>query len=98
MLFRSLFRSLSGLLAVLLLCALGAAGAENSTCGPSSRYVVGYFQTWKRQSLMNIDWSKLSHLNLAYGIPTDSGDFTFDGEWFLPQLIRDAHKEDVKVS
>ncbi|KAJ2398257.1 hypothetical protein GGI23_003263, partial [Coemansia sp. RSA 2559] len=49
-------------------------------------------------SLMNIDWAKITHLNVAYGIPTDGGEFTFDGEWFLPQLVRDAHKEKTKIS
>ncbi|KAJ2725133.1 hypothetical protein GGI07_001503 [Coemansia sp. Benny D115] len=74
------------------------AASDAPSCGPSSRYVVAYYQTWKRQSLMNIDWSKISHVNVAHGIPTDSGDFVFDGEWFLPQLIRDARKEQTKVS
>ncbi|KAJ1868619.1 hypothetical protein LPJ78_000131 [Coemansia sp. RSA 989] len=85
------------IVALALLCILGIADAEN-TCGPSSRYVVAYYPTWKRQSLMNIDWSKISHLNVAFGIPTDSGEFTFDGEWFLPQLVKEAHKENTKVS
>ncbi|KAJ1801752.1 hypothetical protein LPJ59_000043 [Coemansia sp. RSA 2399] len=71
---------------------------ESASCGPSSRYVVAYYPTWKRQSLMNIDWAKITHLNVAYGIPTDGGEFTFDGEWFLPQLVRDAHKEKTKIS
>ncbi|KAJ2908285.1 hypothetical protein GGI21_003038, partial [Coemansia aciculifera] len=47
---------------------------------------------------MNIDWAKISHLNVAHAIPTDSGDFTFDGEWFLPTLVRDAHKQQTKIS
>ncbi|KAJ2077318.1 hypothetical protein H4R24_005199 [Coemansia sp. RSA 988] len=66
-------------------------------CGPSSRLVVAYYPIWNHQSLMNIDWSRITHLHLAYAIPTDSGDITFDGEWFLPQLVREAHKADTKV-
>ncbi|KAJ2029985.1 hypothetical protein IWW57_001396 [Coemansia sp. S610] len=69
-----------------------------NSCGPSSRYIVAYYQTWKRQSLMNIDWSKITHLNVAHAVPTDTGDFTFDGEWFLPTLVRDAHKQSTKIS
>ncbi|KAJ2829120.1 hypothetical protein GGI24_002218 [Coemansia furcata] len=68
------------------------------SCGPSSRYIVAYYQTWKRQSLMNIDWAKITHLNVAHAVPTDSGDFTFDGEWFLPNLVRDAHNQHTKIS
>ncbi|KAI9500041.1 glycosyl hydrolases family 18-domain-containing protein [Coemansia spiralis] len=91
------------ILTLALLCALpgptmGSADSNSNSCGPSSRYVVAYYQTWKRQSLMNIDWAKITHLNVAHAIPTDSGDFTFDGEWFLPQLVRDAHKAQTKVS
>ncbi|KAJ2827678.1 hypothetical protein IWW50_001771 [Coemansia erecta] len=91
-------RSAATVLAILFLCVFEAFGAENDTCGPSSRYVVAYYQTWKRQSLMNIDWSKISHLNVAHAIPSDSGEFGFDGEWFLPQLVKEAHKENTKIS
>ncbi|KAJ2777376.1 hypothetical protein H4R18_005181 [Coemansia javaensis] len=85
--------------AVLLWAAARAEPeAAAHSCGPSSRYVVGYYQSWKRQSLMNIDWSRLSHLNVAFGIPTDSGDFTFDGEWFLPHLVREARKSSTKIA
>ncbi|KAJ2159050.1 hypothetical protein GGF46_003309 [Coemansia sp. RSA 552] len=87
----------------------GVAGEEATTthaptsnssvsCGPSSRYVVGYYQSWKRQSLMNVDWERLTHLHVAFGIPTDKGELTFDGTWFLPQLVREAHSENTKVS
>ncbi|KAJ2771384.1 hypothetical protein IWQ56_001806, partial [Coemansia nantahalensis] len=84
----------------LLGAAPGAAAdvAANNTCGPSSRYVVAYYPSWKRQSLMNIDWAKISHLNVAFGIPTDSGEVAFDGEWFLPRLVRDAHKASAKIA
>ncbi|KAJ1727599.1 hypothetical protein LPJ72_005864 [Coemansia sp. Benny D160-2] len=96
-------------LALLLATAAAIVKAEDSasqnqthgteaSCGPSSRYVVAYYPTWKRQSLMNVDWSKITHVNVGYGIPTDNGEFTFDGEWFLPQLVRDARKEKTKVA
>ncbi|KAJ1964747.1 hypothetical protein GGI12_001223 [Dipsacomyces acuminosporus] len=75
-----------------------SSSSQVSLCGPSSRYVVGYYPTWKRASLMNVDMSKISHLQVAFGIPTDSGQFTFDGEWFLPKLVRDAHKDMTKIS
>ncbi|KAJ1721167.1 hypothetical protein LPJ53_004286 [Coemansia erecta] len=78
--------------------ATGVAQAEPQSCGPSSRYVVAYYPTWKRQSLMNVDWATISHVHVAHAIPLDSGDFTFDGEWFLPQLVRDAHAAHTKVS
>ncbi|KAJ2874238.1 hypothetical protein GGH93_002567 [Coemansia aciculifera] len=95
-------------MAIALLCIMHTGpmsvhAADNTppspiSCGPSSRYIVAYYQTWKRQSLMNIDWPKITHLNVAHAVPTDSGDFTFDGEWFLPNLVRDAHKQQTKIS
>ncbi|KAJ2711529.1 hypothetical protein H4R19_003203 [Coemansia spiralis] len=91
--------ALCAALALLVGLAPGAdADAAPSTCGPSSRYVVAYYPSWKRQSLMNIDWAKISHLNVAFGIPTDTGEVTFDGEWFLPRLVKDAHKANAKVA
>ncbi|KAJ2732486.1 hypothetical protein IW152_003762 [Coemansia sp. BCRC 34962] len=99
-----LSRTLSALAAALL-CIIHAGplsvhadNAPANSCGPSSRYIVAYYQTWKRQSLMNIDWPKITHLNVAHAIPTDSGEFTFDGEWFLPTLVRDARKQSTKIS
>ncbi|KAJ2500311.1 hypothetical protein GGH96_002808 [Coemansia sp. RSA 1972] len=93
----SVARSLA-IIAILLLCTIQALAAETNTCGPSSRYIVAYYQTYKRQSMMNIDWSKISHLNVAHAIPSETGEFTFDGEWFLPQLVKEAHKENTKIS
>ncbi|KAJ1822601.1 hypothetical protein LPJ56_000680 [Coemansia sp. RSA 2599] len=84
-------------LALLAMLATGEPQPTGDACGPSSRYVVAYYNTWKRQSLMNIDWAKITHLNVAHAIPTDTGDFTFDGEWFLPQLVRDAHGQKTKI-
>ncbi|KAJ2778321.1 hypothetical protein GGI15_004205, partial [Coemansia interrupta] len=83
-------------IAALALAAL--THAEAPSCGPSSRYVVAYYPSWKRQSLMNVDWATITHVHVAHAIPQDSGDFTFDGEWFLPQLVRDAHAQQTKVS
>ncbi|KAJ1848402.1 hypothetical protein LPJ73_003990, partial [Coemansia sp. RSA 2703] len=84
--------------ALALAAVIHAESPPPSSCGPSSRYVVAYYPTWKRQSLMNVDWSAISHVHVAHAIPADSGDFTFDGEWFLPQLVRDAHAAQTKVS
>ncbi|KAJ1936067.1 hypothetical protein EC988_008300, partial [Linderina pennispora] len=75
-----------------------AALAAATSCGPSSRYVVGYYPTWKRNALLNLDMSKITHLQLAFGIPTDEGTFTFDGEWFLPSLVREARSSNTKIS
>ncbi|KAJ2808996.1 hypothetical protein H4R20_000464 [Coemansia guatemalensis] len=101
---RLLLKSLAASALLLLLSASRGVQANDTgnaatprECGPSSRLVVAYYPTWKHQSLMNIDWSRITHLHLAYAIPTDSGDITFDGEWFLPQLVREAHKADTKV-
>ena len=34
-------------------------------CGSDSHYIVGYYPSWKRSSLQNITWSKLTHVQLG---------------------------------
>ncbi|KAJ1850770.1 hypothetical protein LPJ73_003290, partial [Coemansia sp. RSA 2703] len=48
---------------------------------------IGYYPSWKRAQMAGVDYSKYTHVNLAFGIPTSSGTFSFDGDWFLPQTV-----------
>ncbi|KAJ2641181.1 hypothetical protein GGH99_008968, partial [Coemansia sp. RSA 1285] len=45
----------------------------------------------------SIDFSKYTHINMAFGIPTASGTFSFDGDWFLPSIVSDLHSKGTKV-
>ncbi|KAJ2336780.1 hypothetical protein GGI00_000642 [Coemansia sp. RSA 2681] len=59
--------------------------------------IMGYYPSWKRAQSANVDWSKYTHVNMAFGIPTSSGTFSFDGDWFLPALVSSMHSAGTKV-
>ncbi|KAJ2076213.1 hypothetical protein GGH13_000035 [Coemansia sp. S155-1] len=62
-----------------------------------SPVIMGYYPSWKRAQSANVDWSKYTHVNMAFGIPTSSGTFSFDGDWFLPALVTSMHSAGTKV-
>ncbi|KAJ2791670.1 hypothetical protein H4R21_006282, partial [Coemansia helicoidea] len=49
------------------------------------------------QYMDKVDFSKYTHVNMAFAIPTQSGTFSFDGDWFLPQVVTDLHAKGTKV-
>ncbi|KAJ1787262.1 hypothetical protein LPJ59_005765, partial [Coemansia sp. RSA 2399] len=59
--------------------------------------VIGYYPSWKKAQSASIDFSKYTHINMAFGIPTASGTFSFDGDWFLPQTVTALHAVGTKV-
>ncbi|KAJ2489260.1 hypothetical protein IWW37_004137 [Coemansia sp. RSA 2050] len=59
--------------------------------------IMGYYPSWKRAQSANVDWSKYTHVNMAFGIPSFSGTFSFDGDWFLPGLVTSMHSAGTKV-
>ncbi|KAJ2482215.1 hypothetical protein IWW56_001236 [Coemansia sp. RSA 2131] len=59
--------------------------------------VLGYYPSWKRAQSANVDFSKYTHINMAFAIPTSSGTFSFEGDWFLPQVVTDLHSKGTKV-
>ncbi|KAJ1946615.1 hypothetical protein EC988_005519 [Linderina pennispora] len=63
----------------------------------SSAIVVGYYPSWKRQHMSSVDFSKYTHMNMAFAIPASDGSFSFEGDWFLPQVVSDLHNKGVKV-
>ncbi|KAI9502661.1 hypothetical protein GGI25_003516 [Coemansia spiralis] len=58
---------------------------------------IGYYPSWKKAQSANVDFSKYTHVNMAFGIPTSSGTFSFDGDWFLPQVVSSLHAAGTKV-
>ncbi|KAJ1948251.1 hypothetical protein FBU59_001679, partial [Linderina macrospora] len=73
--------------------ALGFAGEAVAKPG----VVIGYYPSWKNQYMSSIDFTKYTHVNLAFGIPSSSGTFSFDGDWFEPALVTNMHAKGVKV-
>ncbi|KAJ2505335.1 hypothetical protein IWW47_002091 [Coemansia sp. RSA 2052] len=76
------------------LAAIAASLAPTVFGGP---VIMGYYPSWKRAQSANVDWSKYTHVNMAFGIPTSSGTFSFDGDWFLPALVTSMHSAGTKV-
>ncbi|KAJ1998817.1 hypothetical protein H4R26_005311, partial [Coemansia thaxteri] len=59
--------------------------------------VMGYYPSWKRAQTANVDFSKYTHINLAFGIPSSSGTFSFEDDWALPQILSQIHAGGSKV-
>ncbi|KAJ1763934.1 hypothetical protein LPJ74_006739, partial [Coemansia sp. RSA 1843] len=59
--------------------------------------VIGYYLSWKKTQSEGVDFSKYTHINMAFGIPTSSGTFSFDGDSFLPSVVSDLHSKGTKV-
>ncbi|KAI7823436.1 chitinase [Kickxella alabastrina] len=58
---------------------------------------IGYYPSWKRAQMANVDFSKYTHINLSFGIPTAEGTFSYEGDWFLAQTVADIHSKGAKV-
>ncbi|KAJ2321783.1 hypothetical protein IWW52_000521 [Coemansia sp. RSA 2704] len=59
--------------------------------------VLGYYPSWKKAQMAGVDFGKYTHITMAFAIPTSSGTFSFDGDWFLPQVVSDLHSKGTKV-
>ncbi|KAJ1956331.1 hypothetical protein EC988_001408 [Linderina pennispora] len=59
--------------------------------------VVGYYPSWKRQYMSSVDFSKYTHINMAFAIPASDGTFSFEGDWFLDQVVSDIQSAGPKV-
>ncbi|KAJ1850771.1 hypothetical protein LPJ73_003291, partial [Coemansia sp. RSA 2703] len=53
----------------------------------SGPVVLGYYPSWKRAKMNGVDFTKYTHVNIAFGIPRADGTFTFEDEWALPQIL-----------
>ncbi|KAJ2851078.1 hypothetical protein IWW36_001425 [Coemansia brasiliensis] len=59
--------------------------------------VVGYYASWKQQQSANVDFSKYTHINLAFGIPNSDGTFTFDETLNIPNIVTEIHGKGAKA-
>ncbi|KAJ1918439.1 hypothetical protein H4219_002594 [Mycoemilia scoparia] len=77
---------------------LAVPSLVSADCGSDGHYIVGYYPSWKRAAMQNLSWNKLTHLQLAFGIPKSDGSFSFEGDWFTPQVVQQAHDNKVRVT
>ncbi|KAJ2745594.1 hypothetical protein GGI20_002029 [Coemansia sp. BCRC 34301] len=59
--------------------------------------VLGYYPSWKRAKMDGVDFSKYTHINIAFGIPHQDGTFSFEDEWALPQILNQVHGGGAKA-
>lgn len=61
--------------------------------------VIGYLTTWNYGCYKTLDWDNLTHINIAFVNPNESGVFNNDigSDSTLKDIVKTAHKNGVKV-
>lgn len=59
--------------------------------------IVGYYPTWKSGYMSGVDFSKYTHINIAFALPQGDGSVTFEGEYLMPQVVPTLHGHGAKV-
>lgn len=65
--------------------------------GVFGRNVVGYYPSWKKQYNDAVDLGLYTHINFAFAIPAADGSFSYEGEYFVPQVVTVLHQKGVKA-
>lgn len=47
--------------------------------------------------MSTVNFSMYTHINMGFAIPSQDGTFSFEGDWFLPQVVSDLHSKGTKV-
>ncbi|PIA14377.1 hypothetical protein COEREDRAFT_88766 [Coemansia reversa NRRL 1564] len=69
----------------------------SSVCAASEPVVLGYYPSWKRVKMDGVDFSKYTHMNIAFSIPNRDGTFSFEDDWALPQILDQIRSGGAKV-
>lgn len=82
------------------ICSLGyaSASASDKTSAQAGSRIVGYFPYWRYQYYSSLDFSALTHLNIAFCYPDEQGEldcYIPDSE--MKNIVDLAHSHDVKV-
>ncbi|PHH59992.1 hypothetical protein CDD81_2226 [Ophiocordyceps australis] len=59
--------------------------------------LFGFLQPQALKPESKIDYSKYTHINLAFALPQDNGTWTYTGESTLPSLVEEIHGKGPKV-
>ncbi|KAJ2257800.1 hypothetical protein GGH98_000596 [Coemansia sp. RSA 454] len=68
-----------------------------STCLAAPPVTVGYYPSWKRNQMNGVDFSKYTHINVAFSIPNADGTFSFEDDWALTQIVDQVRSGGAKV-
>ncbi|KAI8865569.1 chitinase, partial [Ramicandelaber brevisporus] len=74
-----------------------AASLAPALAAGNGKIVVGYYASWVADKLTGFDFSQLTHVQLAFGIPAQDGSFAFDGDSLVPGVVSKAHAVGTKV-
>lgn len=75
-----------------------AAGSQPSNPVLGYRKSVAYYPSWKPASLSRLRYNCLTHVIYAFAIPTEDGELLpLENAATARQIIRDAHKNGVRV-
>ena len=96
---RKLFRPAAAVLCSFLLFGTAtAASAEISRTDASSYRVVGYLPDWSYQYYTKIDYTALTHLDIAFCNPDENSHISCNiPDDTLQTIINTAHQYNVKV-
>ncbi|KAJ2525567.1 hypothetical protein EV175_007740, partial [Coemansia sp. RSA 1933] len=78
------------------LAAVFAFGVAPGVFGAEPN-VVGYYSSWEQQATVGVDFSKYTHINLAFGIPAQDGTISFDPTLSLPTIVGQIHGNGTKA-
>ncbi|KAJ1954468.1 hypothetical protein EC988_002417, partial [Linderina pennispora] len=59
--------------------------------------VFGYLPTWNRAGADKVDYSKYTHVALAFGVPKADGSLKFDGTSYLSSVVSQLHSTKTKA-
>ncbi|KAJ1936935.1 hypothetical protein FBU59_004902, partial [Linderina macrospora] len=59
--------------------------------------MFGYMPTWNRAGAANVDFSKYTHVALAFGVPGADGSLSFDGTSYLSDVVSQLHTTKTKA-
>ena len=83
--------------AVIPVLPAGTGAAETSP-EKQGKMVIGYLPEWNYQPYKNLDFSALTHINIAFFEPDSSGDLQCDiPDSELKKLVDKAHDNGVKI-
>ncbi|KAJ2716642.1 hypothetical protein H4R19_000533 [Coemansia spiralis] len=59
--------------------------------------ILGYYPSWKRAKMDGVDFSKYTHVNVGFSIPSSDGTFTFEDDWALEAISSQIRAGGAKV-
>ena len=96
---RKLYQSAAAILSsFLLFVTFPSAFAEAAETDAALRRVIGYLPDWSYQYYTKIDYSALTHLDIAFCNPDENSNISCNiPEETLQEIVNTAHQYNVKV-